>query len=302
MQPTIPNGKVYKVKRITGRLPSIGRTNGMPDVTTGRSREPQWSLLVDLNDELPDGTVVWQLDALMTGRSEPGWDTRPNGITYDNNIEWRFFVPMTGSKEPDWNTAPNSETVDAPGAKVTPGGGVEAGFGVVWIESGPDLEESKVPDNECEWTRIDRVPATANVFPVGDASTPVFPVADVNTPPPVETLSLSLSRRSLTNVEDAGGRWQYEGGEATGENELVANYASTKRVVIQGTETQNTAILTLTLFFRGSSSQPIENMTLQGSHDFTSGDEIGSVSAASNAFSSYIGKQFRRSGTTLVIG
>jgi hypothetical protein len=85
------------------------------------------------------------------------------------------------------------------------------------------------------------------------------------------------------------------------ENKHIANYASTKRVVIQGTEAQNTAMLTLTLFFIGQPQQPTENMTLQGSHDFSSGDEIGSVSAASTAFAPYIGSLFKRAGTALVI-
>ncbi len=40
--------------------------------------------------------------------------------------------------------------------------------------------------------------------------------------------------------------------------------------------------------------KPPENMTLHGSHDFNSGGEIGSVSAASPAFASHIGKQFKR--------
>jgi hypothetical protein len=290
MQPTSPNGKVFRVKRVTGNLASFGSTG---------AQEPNWSLLVQPTDELPDGSVVWQLDQLMTGTNEPpgdnpqyaGWDTRPGGISYDNNIKWRFFVPKTGRTEPNWNTISGSETVDTPNAQVKSDGSVEDGFGVVWVESGPDPADSKVSDNECEWTRIDTVPAVAKVLPVGAANGPLL----------VETMSLTLNRLSLTNIDDTAGRWQYEGGEVFRENTHIANYASTKRVVIKGTEVQNTAMLTLTLFFVGQPRQPAENMTLQGSHDFGSGDEIGSVSAASTAFASYIGKQFKRSGTALVI-
>ena len=43
-------------------------------------------------------------------------------------------------------------------------------------------------------------------------------------------------------------------------------------------------------------------MTLHGSYDFSSGGEIGSVSAASSAFASQIGKQFKRVVNTLTIG
>lgn len=120
------------------------------------------------------------------------------------------------------DTEPGSETIDTPGATAyfDPNPNinaivVEPGFGVVWVESGPDRADSKVSDNECEWTRIDTVPEWANVLPVGPAN--------------ASTMSLTLNQH------------------------------------------------------------------------FGSGDEIGSVSAASPAFASYIGKQFKLSGTTLVI-
>ena len=56
----------------------------------------------------------------------------------------------------------------------------------------------------------------------------------------------------------------------------------------------------MTLFFLGG--KPSENVTLLGAHDFDTGDEIGSVSAASSTFSAHIGKQFKRVGNTLTIG
>ena len=113
-------------------------------------------------------------------------------------------------------------------------------------------------------------------------------------------MNLTLKRESLTNVDDAAGRWQFEGGEVFQEGKHVAEYASTKRVVHKGTEAQNTAMLTVTLFFLGQ--KPAENLTLQGDDDFNSGGEIGSVSAASSAYAAHIGKQFKRTGDTLVIG
>ena len=78
----------------------------------------------------------------------------------------------------------------------------------------------------------------------------------------------------------------------------VANYSSVKRVSC-GTTEQNTAQLWVTLFFLGG--KPPENITLLGAHDFNSGGEIGSVSAASSAFSEHIGKQFKRVANTLTI-
>ncbi|MDE2060011.1 MAG: hypothetical protein KGL31_06520 [candidate division NC10 bacterium] len=94
-------------------------------------------------------------------------------------------------------------------------------------------------------------------------------------------------------------RWQIEGGKVMEDGKHVANYSSVKRVSC-GTTAQNTAQLWVTLFFLGG--KPPENITLLGAHDFNSGGEIGSVGAASSAFSAYIGKQFQRVANTLTIG
>jgi streptogramin lyase len=112
-------------------------------------------------------------------------------------------------------------------------------------------------------------------------------------------LTYTLHRDCLHNVDDPGMRWQIEGGKVLENGKHVANYSSVKRVSC-GTTEQNTAQLWLTLFFLGAN--PPENMTLHGAHDFHSGGEIGSVSAASSAFSANIGKQFKRVANTLTIG
>jgi len=111
-------------------------------------------------------------------------------------------------------------------------------------------------------------------------------------------LNYTLVRDCLNNVDDVGGRWQIEGGKAFQGKQHVANYSSVKRVSC-GTHEQNTAMLWLTLFFL--KGKPPENMTLHGAHDFNSGNEIGSVSAASSAFSPRIGKQFKRVVNSLTI-
>ncbi|HVM57619.1 MAG TPA: hypothetical protein VMT74_09160 [Gaiellaceae bacterium] len=113
-------------------------------------------------------------------------------------------------------------------------------------------------------------------------------------------LTYVLVRQCLNNAEDAGGLWQIEGGQVVqGKNRAhVANYSSVKRVSC-GTHQQNTAQVWLTLFFLKGA--PPENMTLHGAHDFNSGGEIGSVSAASSAFAAHIGKQFKRVVDTLTI-
>ena len=112
-------------------------------------------------------------------------------------------------------------------------------------------------------------------------------------------LIFTLVRECLNNVNDVAGLWQIEGGKVL-ENEVqVANYSSVKRVSC-GTDPQNTAMLWVTLFFLGE--KPPQNITLHGSHDFNSGGEIGSVSAASAGFAAHIGKQFKRVVNTLTIG
>lgn len=109
------------------------------------------------------------------------------------------------------------------------------------------------------------------------------------------------SRKALTNVDDPAGRWQFEGGSVTQENKHVANYASFKRVTFQGTDqdNQNTASVTTIVFFIGA--HPPESITLEGAHDFNSGNETGSVSAASNTQLGHIGKQYTRTGVTDVV-
>jgi streptogramin lyase len=116
---------------------------------------------------------------------------------------------------------------------------------------------------------------------------------------PCPTLTYTLHQDCLNNLDDPGMRWQIEGGKVLENGKHVANYSSVKRVSC-GTTEQNTAQLWITLFFLGG--KPPENISLLGVHDFNSGDEIGSVSAASSAFSVYIGEQFKRVANTLIIG
>jgi hypothetical protein len=108
--------------------------------------------------------------------------------------------------------------------------------------------------------------------------------------------SLVLERQTLTNVDDPAGRWQHEGGAAKRGATVVANYATVRRVTTGGTDAQNTAILTTTLFFVGKT--PPETITLQGAHDFNSGNQLGSVSATSPAQSQFNNGRFSLNGAT----
>lgn len=111
-------------------------------------------------------------------------------------------------------------------------------------------------------------------------------------------LTYTLVRECLNNVEDVAGRWQIEGGRVLEKDKHVANYSSVKRISC-GTHAQNTAMLWITIFYL--KEQPPQNITLHGSHDFNSGGEIGSVSAASASHAARIGKQFKRVANTLTI-
>lgn len=110
---------------------------------------------------------------------------------------------------------------------------------------------------------------------------------------PVPALNLELKRLSLENVDDKAGRWQFESGQVFQQGKHIASYATVRRGVNIGTDVQNTATFTTTLFFPGK--KPPENMTLQGTHDYHSGDQTGSVSAASGQYAKYLGKVFSTS-------
>lgn len=119
-------------------------------------------------------------------------------------------------------------------------------------------------------------------------------------------LTYHMSRGCLDNVEDSAGRFQIEGGKLSdAKKQPVGTYSIVRRISC-GTEQFNTAQVWMTLFFGKlpDTKRAPENMTLHGSHDFSSGEEVGSVSAASGSFAAQIGKQFHASSATdtLVIG
>ena len=97
----------------------------------------------------------------------------------------------------------------------------------------------------------------------------------------------NLVRDSLDNVhvdDDTSGSWQHSGGRVFLRGDLVGYYATTRRLTTAGTGAYNTAMQTTTLFLQDTDGAP-ENITLQGAHDFSSGEYKGSVSAASFRYS-----------------
>lgn len=107
------------------------------------------------------------------------------------------------------------------------------------------------------------------------------------------TITATMTRGSLTNVNDAAGIWQIEGGTVqSAAGASLGQYACTRRTVTVGaggTSPQNTAMLTCTIFMQGRGGSAPENITVQGAHDYSSGNFKGSVSAASAPYSHLIG-------------
>lgn len=103
--------------------------------------------------------------------------------------------------------------------------------------------------------------------------------------PPAEaaTLTLNLERTSaLTNLNDAEGRWQMDGGRVLLGESLVGYYVRKKRVSFAVPSSINKAAVETTVIW-GSGNY---TFTLQGTHSFTDGSQVGSVSSASAGFTS----------------
>jgi len=99
------------------------------------------------------------------------------------------------------------------------------------------------------------------------------------------SVTLTLNRTTLANVNDAAGLWQHQGGDIIKGGVKVGQYALHRRVTTAGTTAPlNTAMTTITLFFATTSGNAPQNVTLQGAHDFGPGNFRGSVSAGSNKY------------------
>jgi hypothetical protein len=97
---------------------------------------------------------------------------------------------------------------------------------------------------------------------------------------------LTLTRVSLTNVTDAAGVSQYEGGKIFKGTVQVGQYAISRRVTTNGTTSPlNSGVTTITLLFATAGGTAPQNVTVEGAHDFTAGNFRGGVSAASGRYS-----------------
>lgn len=93
-------------------------------------------------------------------------------------------------------------------------------------------------------------------------------------------VSFTLTRTApLTSVSDAASSTLYEVGTVSSGGTVVGRFVRTIRTVTGVTEPQNTGIVTITILGLGPAPPP--NVTLLGSHDFSSGNNIGGISGSS---------------------
>jgi hypothetical protein len=111
-------------------------------------------------------------------------------------------------------------------------------------------------------------------------------------------LIYTLVKKCLTDIKDAAGGWEIEGGIVNDKETEVATYSSVRRIDCGTTQLKTSQLWTTLFFLKG---KPPENITLHGAHDLGTNAETGSVSAASPAFAAHIGKQFTRVVNTLTI-
>lgn len=117
-------------------------------------------------------------------------------------------------------------------------------------------------------------------------------------PAQAATVTYSFVKTStLTNVDDAEGRWQYDGGKVYLGATHVANYIRKKRVSFGVPSSVNKSTVETTVIWRWGDY----NFTMQGSHYFGTGKEVGGVSATSVGFTAFQDATFTGDHTTATI-
>jgi hypothetical protein len=111
-----------------------------------------------------------------------------------------------------------------------------------------------------------------------------------------DTLSFQIQLPLLMNeqLNDNGGNWQYVGANVIEQSSgASAQLVAMKRENTIAGVTFSASMLTATILYpvpEGGEVSP--SLTIQGVHDLTTNNEIGSVSSASSDFADYIGGQF----------
>lgn len=117
-------------------------------------------------------------------------------------------------------------------------------------------------------------------------------------------LSVVINKDSVVKNEliDNGGNWQYVGADAVEQTSgEPVKLMAMKRDNSTAAAAFPASILTATVVFGSQDNETSDHFTIQGLHDLTSDNEIGSVSAASWRFNDYIGGTFTFAAGTLTV-
>jgi hypothetical protein len=118
------------------------------------------------------------------------------------------------------------------------------------------------------------------------------------------TLSVVITPASVVSNQfnDNGGNWQYVGADAVEETSgEPVKLMAMKRDNSTYASAFPASVLTATVVFASQDNATSDHFTIQGLHDLTSNNEIGSVSAASWRFNDYIGGTFTFAAGTLTV-
>ena len=99
----------------------------------------------------------------------------------------------------------------------------------------------------------------------------------------------------LENVDDAEGRWQFSGGNVFIGRTHVGYFIRKKRVSFA--PAVNKSSVETTIIWKWGSHA----LTVQGTHNFSDGSQVGGVSAASAGFSAYKDGTFTGTHQTMTI-
>jgi hypothetical protein len=117
-------------------------------------------------------------------------------------------------------------------------------------------------------------------------------------PTQAATVTYKLVQRStLTNVTDTEGRWQFDGGDVYIGSIKVGHYTRHKRVSFGIPSSINKSAMEMTIIWAWGDY----NFTVQGSHYFGTGTEVGGVSATSAGFTAYQDATFAGNHTAITI-
>jgi hypothetical protein len=94
-------------------------------------------------------------------------------------------------------------------------------------------------------------------------------------------------------LNDNGGNWQYVGANIVeGPTHEAVKLIAIKRDNSTAGVGFGASMLTATVMFASQENGVADHLTIQGLHDLTSNNEIGSVSSASSRYAEYIGGSF----------